>query len=179
MTKDKDLRQLSDAVLAMPPKLCDIDHYKFTLPNEVTCCSSFYDNRRLVVCGRSDSVTSVIDLWAKKQIDLRGHSGPVFAASYLYSSEKFLTGGRDRTIRLWNPEKFLTDPEEVISMEYIYRGHTGHVTSIATMPPFDFYFGSTGTDHSTRLWCVESRVSWIYFYLFILVIIDNINNTLL
>ena len=151
----------------MPPKLCDIDHYKFTLPNEVTCCSSFYDKRRLIVCGRSDSVTSVIDLWAKNQIDLRGHSGPVFAASYLYSSEKFLTGGRDRTIRLWNPEKFLTDPEEVISMEYIYRGHTGHVTSIATMPPFDFYFGSTGTDHSTRLWCVESRVSRIYFFIYL------------
>lgn len=154
-TTEIGLKQLQTAVRALPAVMSDIDHYAFTLPYGVTACASSYDCRRVICCGRSDGVTSMVDLWNKSKVDLRSHAGPVFATTFLNSSNMALTGGRDRSIRLWNLNKFLEDPSEAISMDCIYKSHTGHVTGLAAASPFDFYFASVSEDQSARLWCVE------------------------
>ena len=65
-----------------------------------------------------------------------------------------LTGGRDRSIRLWNLSHFTEEESHSVSLDCVYKSHTGHVTSLASSP-FDFYFASVSEDQSARLWCVE------------------------
>ncbi|CAG5084644.1 Oidioi.mRNA.OKI2018_I69.PAR.g10700.t1.cds [Oikopleura dioica] len=158
-------RKCGRAALQIPPKLremtdtfdpyiSDIDHYSLSLPNKVTCCSTAF-NKKFLACCRSDSITTLVDVKRKVKIDLKSHSGPVFASTFLRHSDYLLTGGRDRTVRLWNTSEFINSREGAVSLDFIYRGHTSHVTDIAASS-LDLYFATASDDTTARLWRIES-----------------------
>ena len=146
------LREMTDT---FDPYISDIDHYSLSLPNKVTCCSTAF-NKKFLACCRSDSITTLVDVKRKVKIDLKSHSGPVFASTFLRHSDYLLTGGRDRTVRLWNTSEFVNSREGAVSLDFIYRGHTSHVTDIAASS-LDLYFATASDDTTARLWRIESE----------------------
>ncbi|KAF8586681.1 nuclear mRNA splicing protein [Ramaria rubella] len=79
---------------------------------------------------------------------LANHIGPVHVARYAKGAAKYvLTGGQDRTIRLWNPS---------LGTEIkVYKGHGYEVLSI-TVSPDNARFASSGGDRSIFLWEVAT-----------------------
>lgn len=53
---------------------------------------------------------------------LKGHSGPVNAVCYDHLGQYCLSGGRDRTVRLWNPYTGMT--------LHTYTGHGRDVLGV-------------------------------------------------
>ncbi|KIJ49357.1 hypothetical protein M422DRAFT_224987 [Sphaerobolus stellatus SS14] len=79
---------------------------------------------------------------------LSNHIGPVHVARYAKGASKYiLTGGQDRTVRLWNPH---------LGTEIkVYKGHGYEVLSI-TVSPDNARFASSGGDRSVFLWEVAT-----------------------
>ncbi|GJJ06216.1 hypothetical protein Clacol_000406 [Clathrus columnatus] len=79
---------------------------------------------------------------------LSTHTGPVHVARYAKGAAKYLlTGGQDRTIRLWNPN---------LGTEIkVYKGHGYEVLSI-TISPDNAKIASSGGDRSVFLWDVAT-----------------------
>ncbi|KAF8322286.1 nuclear mRNA splicing protein [Clavulina sp. PMI_390] len=76
------------------------------------------------------------------------HVGPVHVATYAKGTAKYvLTGGADRSVRLWNP---LTAAEIKA-----YKGHGYEVLSIAVTPD-NSQFASSGGDRTAFVWDVQS-----------------------
>ncbi|KZT27963.1 WD40 repeat-like protein [Neolentinus lepideus HHB14362 ss-1] len=79
---------------------------------------------------------------------LSNHRGPVHVARYAKGSAKYiLTGGQDRTVRLWNP----TLGTEI----KVYASHGYEVLSIAVAHD-NSKFASSGGDRSVFLWDVTA-----------------------
>ena len=149
------IRELTDTFL---PYISDIDHFAFSMPNGVTCCSASF-NKKFIACTRSDAITTLVDVKRKVEINLKSHSGPVFASAFLSHNNYLLTGGRDRTVRLWNTSKFVESRDDAVSLDFIYNGHTSHVTDIA-VSSLDLYFATASDDTTARLWRIESE-QWL------------------
>ncbi|QRW21482.1 nuclear mRNA splicing protein [Rhizoctonia solani] len=82
---------------------------------------------------------------------LENHRGPVHVATYAKGEAKYvLTGGQDRTIRLWNPES----GSEIKK----YEGHGYEVLSISVAHD-NARFASGGGDRSVYLWSVTAGVT--------------------
>ncbi|KAF8521279.1 WD40-repeat-containing domain protein [Hysterangium stoloniferum] len=79
---------------------------------------------------------------------LENHTGAVHVARYAKGAAKYiLTGGQDRTIRLWNPN---------LGTEIkAYKGHGYEVLSI-TVSPDNGRFASSGGDRTVFLWDVAT-----------------------
>jgi len=79
---------------------------------------------------------------------LANHKGPVHVARYSKGTAKYvLTGGQDRTVRLWNP---------ALGTEIkAYAGHGYEVLSI-TVAHDNVKFASSGGDRSVFVWDVAS-----------------------
>lgn len=146
------IRELTDTFL---PYISDIDHFAFSMPRGVTCCAASF-NKKFIACCRSDAITTLVDVKRKVEINLKSHSGPVFASAFLSHSDYLLTGGRDRTVRLWNTSKFVESRDDAVSLDFIYNGHTSHVTDIA-VSSLDLYFATASDDTTARLWRIESE----------------------
>ena len=75
---------------------------------------------------------------------LKGHENTVAALAFSNSGELLVTGGSDRTARVWNLYEPASEP-------VILRGHEGEVTSVAFSP--DGRLVVTGSrDGSVRIW---------------------------
>ncbi|KAG8934135.1 hypothetical protein FRC02_010512 [Tulasnella sp. 418] len=79
---------------------------------------------------------------------LNGHKGPIHIATYAKGSAQYiLTGGQDRTIKLWNKESG--------SIVKTYSGHGYEVLSISVSPE-NAKFASSGGDRVAYVWDVAS-----------------------
>ncbi|TDL26057.1 nuclear mRNA splicing protein [Rickenella mellea] len=79
---------------------------------------------------------------------LTNHKGPVLVARYAKGSAKYvLTGGQDRTVRLWNPD--------VGTEIKVFAGHGYEVLSI-TVAHDNVKFASSGGDRSVFVWDVAT-----------------------
>ncbi|KAL1917256.1 uncharacterized protein VTP21DRAFT_4912 [Calcarisporiella thermophila] len=85
---------------------------------------------------------------------LKGHTGPVHAVKYNTNGEYCLTGGQDRTIRLWNPN--------TASCIKTYSGHGNWVLGISVAPD-NARFASCGGDRAVFLWDVATGRSIVRF----------------
>ena len=85
-------------------------------------------------------------LMKAKQI-LTGHSGPVWNCKFSSNGNYCLTGGHDKTIRLWNPHKG--------SQVQIYKGHSYEVLDIA-ITTTNTNFASCGKERVVLLWDAET-----------------------
>ncbi|CUA66845.1 WD repeat domain-containing protein 83 [Rhizoctonia solani] len=84
----------------------------------------------------------------KLHCKLENHRGPVHVATYAKGEAKYvLTGGQDRTIRLWNPDS----GSEIKK----YEGHGYEVLSISVAHD-NARFASGGGDRSVYLWNVTA-----------------------
>lgn len=74
---------------------------------------------------------------------LRGHEGQVSSLAYSLTSHRFVSGGKDKTVRLWDCKAGL--------MELMLSGHTERVAAVAFSPCAD-KVASASDDKSVRLW---------------------------
>jgi mitogen-activated protein kinase organizer 1 len=79
---------------------------------------------------------------------LEGHTGPVHVVRYNVGSKYLLSGGQDRTIRLWNA----SSGKEIKTYK---GGHAYEVLGVCVSPD-NARFGSCGGDKSVYLWDVTS-----------------------
>ncbi|KAI8332177.1 WD40-repeat-containing domain protein [Choanephora cucurbitarum] len=76
---------------------------------------------------------------------LKGHKGPINDVCYNHSGQYCLSGGRDRSIRLWNPSTGL--------LLHTYNGHGRDVLGIACSSD-NAKIASGGADRTVLLWDV-------------------------
>ncbi|EGN99528.1 hypothetical protein SERLA73DRAFT_179586 [Serpula lacrymans var. lacrymans S7.3] len=82
---------------------------------------------------------------------LDGHRGPVHVVRYAKGTSKYvLSGGQDRTVRLWNPQ--------LGTQIKVFQAHGYEVLSI-TVSHDNAKFASSGGDRSVFLWDVASGVT--------------------
>ncbi|KAL7413237.1 nuclear mRNA splicing protein [Mrakia frigida] len=99
------------------------------------------------------SSSAVVDLSApqpppsKLVHTLDAHQGPVHIVKYNVGAKYCLSGGQDRTLRLWNP----ASGKEIKA----YKGHGYEVLGI-TVSPDNARFASCGGDKAVFLWDVTS-----------------------
>jgi len=118
------LSALSGALDSVPINPTNVKMFEVTLPPEIRPCSSSLLNNHMIAVGRSDSIVTVMDAWRSESechlVNLVGHSAEVWATSFSGDSNRLLSGSRDRSIRLWNLEKY--ESEGVIESKCIYKG---------------------------------------------------------
>ena len=144
--------------------------YTFHNTHDSINCLEFSGDNKLVAAGFAESYIRVWGLDGKPipsmikdaQISsshrLIGHSGPVYAVSFIPSSETppnadaepsahwLLSSSIDGTIRLWNLD--------IWQCVVVYKGHLGPVWSVAWGPK-GHYFASAGADKTARIWSTD------------------------
>ena len=129
---------------------------KVSLPHDTTACSSAIHphNNHLVAVGRSDSIVTCFagpSSKSAKQVDLIGHSRPVWSLAWGQSATLLYSGGADKSINVWEIDSTgLLDAK----LAATFTGHSFGVTDLA-ISPFDLYFASASADTSARLWSLE------------------------
>ncbi len=86
-------------------------------------------------------------LGAAQQAVYRGHAGEVWCLAVSPNGAKLATGGKDRTVRMWDAEKG--------AMLDVWQGHTESVASLAFSPRGDL-LASAGCDGAVLLRNVET-----------------------
>ena len=82
-----------------------------------------------------------------KQVSvMKGHDGAVWNAKFSYNGKYCMSGGHDRTVRLWNPHTGLHIQT--------YKGHSYEVLDLAITED-NSKFASCGKERSVLLWDVE------------------------
>lgn len=130
---------------------------KVSLPHDTTACSSAIHphNNHLVAVGRSDSIVSCFtgsSAKSSKQVDLIGHSRPVWSVTWGQSQTMLYSGGADKCINVWEMEPKTMDAK----LAATFTGHSFGITDLA-ISPFDLYFASASADTSARLWSLERQ----------------------
>ncbi len=95
---------------------------------------------------RDSGKTKILVLDEKPRV-FTGHAGPVFGVAYSADNSMVLTGGIDKTIRLWD----ISTGQEIRKL----LGHTGSVWNIACSPRGDTLLSSS-RDHTARLWDLDT-----------------------
>ncbi|XP_074263123.1 transcription initiation factor TFIID subunit 5 [Silene latifolia] len=166
-----DLRnrvQLSSASL---PSVC---FYTFLNTHNGLNCASISHDGALVAGGFSDSSLKVWDMSKRGQqtsnsgqsdqeaasndnvlgtnIDnrpytlFRGHSGPVYSASFSPLGDFILSSSADSTVRLWSTN--------LNANLVCYKGHNYPVWDVQ-FSPFGHYFASCSHDRTARIWSMD------------------------
>ena len=79
-----------------------------------------------------------------------GHQGPIKSAKFL-NPNQIVSGGLDRTLRIWNCGPPGADHSTSISLHGEFYGHTASVDSVATHAPSQRIL-SASADHTVGLW---------------------------
>jgi len=104
------------------------------------------DGRGLVTAGR-DRLGRVWDRLGNPQIQLQGHTAPLWEAQVSPKGRYLVTASSDGTARLWNsggqPLQVLAEPQ-------------GEVLGVA-MDPTEQYVATAGSDGTARLWNLQGQ----------------------
>jgi WD40 repeat protein len=103
--------------------------------------------------GRNIAWSSGFDIWLLKLPyqelkQLKGHFGYVASLDFTFDGKYLVSGGHDRTIRLWNMSSASTD--------YVLQGHSDMVVDVACSA--NGKIASAGSwDQTARLWDIENK----------------------
>ncbi len=115
---------------------------------------------RYIIIGRRNRTVVIWDI--KKNVQLMP---PIIAHDFLYERDnevytvnfidktKFLTTGRDNTIRLWEIKR----NEGLVSLVTKKKGHAGGIRCLATHPELSLYV-TGGGDRLIKLWDIEGNL---------------------
>jgi WD40 repeat protein len=116
------------------------------------------DGRFIASVGGSEKQPGEVLLWdaSRQQLisALDGHDGEVLAVAFAPDSKLLATGGRDNTLRFWNPGTGKTI--------HILRGHAGAVSALAFAPDGKT-LASGACDGLVKLWDVAGGVERVSF----------------
>jgi mitogen-activated protein kinase organizer 1 len=84
----------------------------------------------------------------KQHTEMKGHVGPVFVVRFNKDGDYCLTGGKDRSVCLWNPHKGVRIKE--------YAGEHGYEVLDVQVTNDNSKFASCGGDKNTLLWDVST-----------------------
>ena len=122
------VKLLKTAIAEVPINPTNISMFQFSLPPDVSASASTILHGHIMAVGRSDSIVTLVDSWhPEKIINLRSHSAEVWATDFSRDGCRLLTGSRDRTVRLWNIDKYNKSNGET-ELQAIYRGHSNGIT---------------------------------------------------
>ena len=94
--------------------------------------------------------------WERLHPDpLKAHNGEVTCVVYSWKGDKLVSGGSDKSVRLWTIETGTCDHD--------FTGHTREVTSVAYSPQENL-IASGSSDGTLKLWDVEERTCRRTFY---------------
>ncbi|KVH91667.1 hypothetical protein Ccrd_006296, partial [Cynara cardunculus var. scolymus] len=127
------LEDLRNRVQLSNSTLPSVSFYTFINTHNGLNCSSISHDGSLVAGGFSDS-------------SLKGHSGPVYSASFSPLGDFLLSSSSDSTIRLWST-KFNANI-------VCYKGHNYPVWDVQ-FSPFGHYFASASHDRTVRIWSMD------------------------
>jgi WD40 repeat protein len=85
--------------------------------------------------------------------DLKGHGAAIGAIAFA-SSTRLVSGGWDRTIRIWD----LSSIPDRVPPPLVLRGHRGFVTSVS-IDRSGQRIVTTGMDHTARLWNLDAATA--------------------
>ena len=102
----------------------------------------------MAAAASRDGTIKMIDLKTFHIMNLRGHDGPVFSASFLPMGNSIISIGEDRILKKWK-----TDISKSV---YTYRGHTTYIPSMSYSPDGKL-LASSSWDTTVKLWDVKSE----------------------
>lgn len=100
------------------------------------------------VAASRDGTLKLIDLKSFHVINLRGHEGPVYSASFLPMGREIVSIGEDQLLKQWK-----TDINKSV---LTFRGHTTYIPSMSYSPDGKF-LASSSWDTSVKLWNVNTE----------------------
>ncbi|CAH1447913.1 unnamed protein product [Lactuca virosa] len=159
------LEDLRNRVQLNTSTLPSVSFYTFINTHNGLNCSSISHDGSLVAGGFSDSSLKVWDMaklgrmgssgendsdgsnGGKRCYTLyRGHSGPVYSASFSPFGDFLLSSSSDSTIRLWSTK--------LNANVVCYKGHNYPVWDVQ-FSPLGHYFASASHDRTARIWSMD------------------------
>jgi len=126
-------------------QICSFERFK-----DIVTCASFRDDGKLILAGDGSGKTSVLNVEGKTTLKrLRGHKGAVTAAMFVPNTSMVVTGGKDKTIRVWD----ITSTDELEKWE----AHKDSIKCIARSPVDDMAFASASYDGSIKFWDIREK----------------------
>lgn len=102
-------------------------------------------NGRIGIVGSRSGIAWVFDAYALNEArPLSGHSGPIYTVSITPCGGRAVTGGEDKTLRLWD----LAFDDE---LEAVFKGHDHRVTRVQIDASGDMLY-SASSDGTLRIW---------------------------
>lgn len=128
------------------------------LEDEWMTCIAFSNQGSQLAVGAGNSDILIFDFTQagntlKQTQILQGHAGSVMDLLYDESDQWLVSGGSDRSVKIWNMEKG--------ELHRTYSHHTGIVYSTALRPSqsnsaeLPFYIATASTDQTVRIWQPE------------------------
>ncbi|GAY44330.1 hypothetical protein CUMW_081340 [Citrus unshiu] len=127
------LEDLRNRVHLSSAALPSVSFYTFINTHNGLNCASISQDGSLVAGGFSDS-------------SLKGHSGPVYSASFSPLGDFILSSSADTTIRLWSTK--------LNANLVCYKGHNYPVWDVQFNPQ-GHYFASSSHDRTARIWSMD------------------------
>lgn len=123
--------------------ICSFERFK-----DVVTCAAFRDDRKLMLAGDGSGKTQILNVEGQTTLKrLRGHKGAVTAGMFVPNSSKVVTGGKDKTIRVWD----IPSTDELEQWE----AHNDSIKCIARSPIDDMVFASASYDGSIKFWDIS------------------------
>ncbi|KAK8791831.1 hypothetical protein WA158_005208 [Blastocystis sp. Blastoise] len=104
----------------------------------------------LLAAGTEKGIVKVFDVSKKLMLrQMKGHTGPVHTVQFTNINTQLISGGDDKTIRLWD----ITTGKPIS----VIKGHTDYVRTLCPYADSPDLYVSGGMDHMVKVWDIRDN----------------------